>query len=73
MPTWFEGMPFGIAVAALLLIVLLRAQATYWIGRGVIAGALHTRFADPPQRSPDHQGDRAVEPVRRHRWSPFRS
>lgn len=46
MPTWFEGMPFGIAVAALFLIVLLRAQATYWIGRGVIAGALHTRFAD---------------------------
>lgn len=45
MPTWFEGMPFGIAVAALFLIVLLRAQATYWIGRGVIAGALHTRFA----------------------------
>lgn len=46
MPTWFEGMPFGIAVAALFLIVLLRAQATYWIGRGVIAGALHTRLAD---------------------------
>lgn len=46
MPTWFEGMPFGIAVAALFLIVLLRAQATYWIGRGVIAGALRTRLAD---------------------------
>jgi membrane protein DedA with SNARE-associated domain len=46
MPTWFEGMPFGITVAALFLIVLLRAQATYWIGRGVIAGALRTRFAD---------------------------
>jgi membrane protein DedA with SNARE-associated domain len=45
MPTWFEGMPFGIAVAALFVIVLLRAQATYWIGRGVIAGALRTRFA----------------------------
>jgi membrane protein DedA with SNARE-associated domain len=46
MPAWFEGMPFGIAVAALFVIVLLRAQATYWIGRGVIAGALRTRFAD---------------------------
>src|SRR5689334_482736 len=45
MPTWFEGMPFGIAVVALFVIVLLRAQATYWIGRGVIAGALRTRFA----------------------------
>jgi membrane protein DedA with SNARE-associated domain len=38
-------MPFGIAVTALFVIVLLRAQATYWIGRGVIAGALHTRLA----------------------------
>lgn len=46
MPTWFDGMPFGITVAALFAIVLLRAQATYWIGRGVIAGALRTRFAD---------------------------
>ncbi len=46
MPTWFDGMPFGIAVVALFAIVLLRAQATYWIGRGVIAGALRTRFAD---------------------------
>ena len=46
MPAWFDGMPFGIAVAALFLIVLLRAQATYWIGRGVIAGALHTRLAE---------------------------
>ena len=46
MPSWFEGMPFGIAVAALFVIVLLRAQGTYWIGRGVTAGALRTRFAD---------------------------
>lgn len=46
MPSWFDGMPFGIAVAALFVIVLLRAQATYWIGRGVIAGALRTRLAD---------------------------
>jgi membrane protein DedA with SNARE-associated domain len=44
-PTWFDGMPFGIAVTSLFVIVLLRAQATYWIGRGVIAGALRTRFA----------------------------
>jgi membrane protein DedA with SNARE-associated domain len=45
MPSWFEGMPFGIAVAALFVIVLLRAQATYWIGRGVMAGVLHTKLA----------------------------
>ncbi len=43
---WFDGLPFGIAVVALFLIVFLRAQATYWIGRGVIAGALRTKLAD---------------------------
>lgn len=46
MPSWFDGLPFGITVAALFVIVLLRAQATYWVGRGVVAGALRTRFAD---------------------------
>lgn len=46
MPSWFDGLPFGIAVAALFVIVLLRAQGTYWIGRGVVAGALRTRLAD---------------------------
>ena len=30
----------------LFVIVLLRAQATYWLGRGVTAGVLHTRCAD---------------------------
>jgi membrane protein DedA with SNARE-associated domain len=40
-----EGRPFGITFAVLFGIVLLRAQATYWAGRGVITGALHTRLA----------------------------
>lgn len=34
-----------LAVAILLGIVFCRAQATYWLGRGVITGALQTRFA----------------------------
>jgi membrane protein DedA with SNARE-associated domain len=65
MPTWFDGMPFGIAVAALFLIVLLRAQATYWIGRGVIAGALHTRLAD---KLTGPRTTRAIELL--NKWGP---
>jgi membrane protein DedA with SNARE-associated domain len=44
-PSWLEGRPFLITFAVLFGIVLLRAQATYWAGRGVISGALHTRLA----------------------------
>ena len=46
MPSWLEGKPFAITFAVLFCIVLLRAQATYWLGRGVTAGVLHTRWAD---------------------------
>lgn len=45
MPSWLEGRPFAITWAVLFGIVLLRAQATYWAGRGVITGALRTRLA----------------------------
>jgi membrane protein DedA with SNARE-associated domain len=44
-PSWLEGRPFAITFGVLFLIVLLRAQGTYWIGRGVTAGVLHTRWA----------------------------
>ena len=46
MPSWLEGKPFAITFVVLFGIVLLRAQATYWLGRGVTAGVLHTRWAD---------------------------
>ena len=45
MPSWLDGRPFAITFAALFGIVVLRAPATYWAGRGVITGALHTRLA----------------------------
>ena len=56
MPSWLEGKPFAITFAVLFCIVLLRAQATYWLGRGVTAGVLHTRWADQDHRTPHHQG-----------------
>jgi len=45
MPSWLDGSPFAITFAVLFGIVFLRAQGTYWIGRAVTAGLLHTRLA----------------------------
>ena len=63
MPSWFDNSPFGITFAALFGIVFLRAQGTYWIGRAVTAGLLHTRVASwttTPRMT------RAVDAL--HRW-----
>jgi len=37
--------PYFLIVAALFVIVMLRANGTYWLGRGMTAGAERTRFA----------------------------
>ncbi len=38
-----DGFPFAAVVGALFVIVLLRAQGTYWLGRGVAAGTIRMR------------------------------
>ena len=43
-PTTWQA-PFAVVVGALFVIVMLRANATYWLGRAIIAGAGHTRWA----------------------------
>lgn len=43
MPT--DDWPFAASVAVLFVIVMARANATYWAARGVRAGAGRTRFA----------------------------
>jgi membrane protein DedA with SNARE-associated domain len=40
-----EGLPFPVAVGVLFVIVMLRANATYWIGRGAETGAERTRLS----------------------------
>lgn len=37
--------PFGIAFATLFVIVMLRANATYWLGRGALLGGKISRKA----------------------------
>ena len=41
---YFRGLPYGLAVAALFVIVLVRGGATYALGRGAQAGASRTRL-----------------------------
>lgn len=41
---YFQGLPYPLTVAALFVVVVLRAGASYGIGRGVEAGASRTRF-----------------------------
>lgn len=65
MTSWYEGKPFAVTVAVLFIIVLLRAQATYWLTRGVRAGLLKTPLAD---RVTGPRTDRAIE--RLNRWGP---
>jgi membrane protein DedA with SNARE-associated domain len=65
MPSWLEGKPFAITVTVLFAIVFIRAQATYWLGRGVTAGALRTPMAG---RLSGPKITRAVTAV--NRWGP---
>jgi membrane protein DedA with SNARE-associated domain len=62
-PSWLDGKPFAITFAVLFGIVLLRAQATYWLGRGVMAGVLHTPLAT---RLESPKTTRAIAAL--HRW-----
>jgi len=65
MPDWLTGKPFAVTFAVLFLIVLARAQATYWIARGVSTGAMHTRLAD---RLSGPKISRAITEI--NRWGP---
>jgi len=43
-PSFLEGLPFWWLVLALFAVVLCRAQATYWLARGAVAGASRSRW-----------------------------
>lgn len=44
MPAWIHEGPFALVYAFLLVVVFVRAQSTYWVGRAVAAGALRSRW-----------------------------
>lgn len=44
--TWISEQPFALAFVLLFTIVMLRANATYWLGRGLLnGGRLSTKLA----------------------------
>ncbi|KTR11725.1 DedA family protein [Curtobacterium luteum] len=44
MPSFLDDLPFWPLVAALLVIVFCRAQATYWLARLAVTGASRSRW-----------------------------
>ncbi|MCA5894899.1 VTT domain-containing protein [Isoptericola sp. NEAU-Y5] len=59
------GVPFWVVYLAAFGIVMIRAQATYWAGRGVARGLSQGRFA---QLLASPRATAAIERV--HRWGP---
>ena len=65
MLSWVEGQPFLIAAGFLTLVAGVRSQATYWVGRGIHAGAIRTKWA---QKMASDKGTRAVALLERWGW-----
>jgi membrane protein DedA with SNARE-associated domain len=59
------GVPFWVVYLAAFGIVLVRAQATYWLGRGVARGTVRTRLAE---RLATPRAAAAID--RLNRWGP---
>lgn len=60
------SLPFGVALAALFSIVMIRVNVTYWIGREAMAGFAHTRFGGSLERP---KAARALALIQR--WGPY--
>lgn len=60
------SLPFGVALAALFAIVMVRVNATYWLGRGVVAGFARTRFGGSLQKPQAARAQALIE-----RWGPY--
>jgi membrane protein DedA with SNARE-associated domain len=60
------SLPFGVALAALFAIVMIRVNVTYWLGRGAVTGFAHTRFGDSLQRPKAAQAQALIQ-----RWGPY--
>ncbi|TQS91707.1 hypothetical protein EU811_14430 [Arthrobacter sp. TS-15] len=60
------SLPFGVALAALFAIVMIRVNVTYWIGRGAMAGFAHTRFGGSLERPKAARAQALIQ-----RWGPY--
>ncbi|MCF3140417.1 VTT domain-containing protein [Paenarthrobacter sp. AR 02] len=60
------SLPFGVALAALFAIVMIRVNVTYWIGRGAVAGFAHTRLGSSLERPKAARAQALIQ-----RWGPY--
>ncbi|MEV7662213.1 VTT domain-containing protein [Paenarthrobacter sp. NPDC089316] len=60
------SLPFGVALAALFAIVMIRVNVTYWIGRGAVVGFAHTRFGSSLERPKAARAQALIQ-----RWGPY--
>lgn len=60
------SLPFGVALAALFAIVMIRVNATYWLGRGAVAGFAHTRFGSSLEKPKAARAQALIQ-----RWGPY--
>lgn len=60
------SLSFGVALAALFAIVMIRVNVTYWIGRGAVAGFAHTRFGRSLERPKAARAQVLIQ-----RWGPY--
>ncbi|MDR6687586.1 membrane protein DedA with SNARE-associated domain [Arthrobacter sp. 1088] len=65
------SLPFGVALAALFAIVMIRVNVTYWLGRGAVAGFAHTRFGASLQQPSLQQSKAARAQAFIQRWGPY--
>ena len=65
------SLPFGVAVAALFAIVMIRVNVTYWLGRGAVAGFAHTRFAHTRFGASLQRPKAAQAQALIQRWGPY--
>ncbi|MFI2562622.1 DedA family protein [Paenarthrobacter sp. NPDC018779] len=60
------SLPFGVALAALFAIVMIRVNATYWLGRGAVTGFAHTRFGASLEKPKAARAQALIQ-----RWGPY--
>jgi membrane protein DedA with SNARE-associated domain len=58
---WILDQPFGWSAAILTLVAMVRSQCTYWVGRAINRGLLHTRWAERLRAESLRKGVDALE------------
>jgi membrane protein DedA with SNARE-associated domain len=65
MTDWILSLPFGWAAAFLTAVAMVRSQCTYWVGRAINAGLLHTAWA---AKLKSQRARRGIDALERWGW-----